>query len=275
MKAFLKIEINRVLRSWSFWISLLIGLAITVSQYFMAVIPVTQYMDAYKTAGLGTIMPHSVFSKWIGGEAVSVQHFLYFMILPLLCIIPWSLSSFSDRKSGYIKNLFVRAPKHHYYIPKFITNFFVGGLLAVIPLIFNLLLCSATLPSLLPEVSTGTFAIRTTSLWAQLFFSKPYTYILLYLCVIFVFCGAIALFASAIGLILDNGFSIILLPFVSHLFMYTVFSSLDMQKYAPFYFLDPFQNAPDVSLLIIAFELIILITISVISIVVGAKNECL
>lgn len=275
MRAFLKIECKRVIKSWGFRTSVLIGALISLTQYIMVVFPMRQYLDTYEKAELSMIMPHTVFTKWLGGEAISVQHFLLLMILPLICVVPWSISTYTDRKEGIVKNYFIRAQKCHYYSAKYIVNFIVGGVVSIFPLISNLMLTSATLPSLKPEVSTGTFAIRTDSLFADLFYSRPYIYIFTYLLIIFVFCGIVSCFATSIGILLDNSFTIILLPFIMHLFLYTMCSSVNMQKYAPFYFLDPFQNASSVSFEIILIEALILILISIFSYLRGIKDEIL
>ncbi len=273
MKAFLKIEFKRVVKSWGLWVSIVIGQLISITQYFMMVVPMLRFIDTYKKVGLGTIMPHTVFSKWIGGEAVSIQHFLLFMILPILCVVPWSVSAFNDKKDGIIKNYFIRAPKVNYYSAKCFVNFIIGGLVSVLPFISNLILTSATLPSLIPEVSTGIFAVRTDSMFAELFYSHPYIYVFAYLLIIFVFCGAVSCFSTCIGIWLDNSFSIVIIPFVMHLFLYTICSSVEFKKYAPFHFLDPFQSASSISIGIIFVEVLILLIVSFFLFLWGVRDE--
>lgn len=275
MGKFLKIEFNQIIKNWSFWTAAVIGLLLSISQYFMTVLPMVKYLDTYKSAGLSMIMPHTVFSKWIGGEAVSVQHFSYFLIIPLLSVMPWSASTYTDKKRGIIKNYFIRAHKYHYYFAKLIANFIVGGGVSVVPLITSLLLTSGTLPSIRPEVSAGTFAIRSDSMFSELFYTHPYVYIFIYIFIIFVFCGLIASFASSIGIWIDNSFSVVIFPFIIHLFLYTICSSMNARKFAPFYFLDPFQNANSINLGIILLEGAVLIALSAFSVIWGIRNETL
>ena len=87
MLAFLKIELRRVLRSKLLWLTLLIGCAITVSQYFMNVLSNVQYLDIFQSQPFGTICPHTWYEKWIGGELGSshligcLQGFTVFQVM--------------------------------------------------------------------------------------------------------------------------------------------------------------------------------------------------
>lgn len=277
MKAFLKIEWKRLFRNPGLWVSLGIGLLLSITQFFMIVCPSVRFLDTYmqKFAGLTMTMPHTVFTKWIGAEGYSVQRFTFFMILPLLCTIPWSLSAYQDKKSGLIKNYFIRGRKRDYYFAKYLVNFVSGGSVVVIPLLLNLALAAAVLPSLKPEVATGFYAVRSTSMFAKLFYTHPYTYTFVYLLIIFVFCGLISCFASSAGLWLDNGFTVILLPFVLHLFLYSVCSSSEVNRFAPFYFLNPAQDGDSISFWIILMEACILLVASLCTLRRGIKSETL
>ncbi|MBO5195715.1 MAG: hypothetical protein J6C03_01305 [Clostridia bacterium] len=273
MKKFIKIEIRRIIDSKRFWLVLLIGCAITVSQYISNVLPCIQYMNIYEKKDFSMLMPFEWYSKWIGGEYYTLQSFLYFIVLPLLCVIPWGDSLYTDIKTGYTKNLFIRGKKGHYYAAKYISSFFSGGVIAVVPLLVNIMLSCATLPSLVPETAAGTNPIFSTSMWADLYYSFPDIYVILYMLIIFVYGGLFTLTSVTLGAFVENRFIVILMPFIVYLFSYTVLGSFGFAEYVPYYFLSPAQKVNGISLDIIVIEAMLLFLITGLVFIYKAKHD--
>ncbi|MCM1468624.1 MAG: hypothetical protein NC086_10800 [Alistipes sp.] len=275
MKCMLKIEWNRLLRSPSFWITLIIGMIISFWQYHDVGLYVLRFQDTIlaKNRTYGTLMPNGVFEKWIGGEGFSFWSYTFFMILPILCTLPFSASLYTDRRSGIIKNYFVRNEKKNYYLAKYIVTFLASGAVIVLPLAVNLLLTSATLPSLLPEASTGTYPLNGSSMWAELFYTRPYQYVVQYLLLIFVFSGLIACFSLSLGIISDNVFTILSFPFIYCLFSYAVFNNPRVYRFVPILFLNPAQTGSFIRFDAILIYMVILVAVSLLAIVKGVKSE--
>ena len=273
MLAFLKIELRRVLRSKLLWLTLLIGCAITVSQYFMNVLSNVQYLDIFQSQPFGTICPHTWYEKWIGGELSTSQSYIYFMLIPILCVLPHSTSLAYDRSSGYTYNLFTRGKKVHFYFAKYITTFFSGGVVVILPLIINLLLSICTLPTITPDPATGTSMITGTMFWAGLYFDYPIAYIALYLGIIFVFSGVIATFGLILGTAVYNSFLITIMPFVTYLFSYAICTMNGWHRFCPFMFLTPAQRVDNITFSTVAVETIIILTIILIAYFIQARRD--
>ena len=254
-------EFKRVFHSNLFWISLLIGCVITISQYLMYVLPCVKYLDLYLNNPFGTECPHTWYEKWIGGELSSSQSYIYFMIIPILAVLPHSISLANDRSTGYTYNLFVRNRKSQYYFSKYLVTFIIGGVVVILPLIINIILSVCTLPSILPDTSTGTSMIMGNMMWADFYFKSPNLYIAFYLLIIFVFSGIIATFALTIGSFVYNAFVITVMPFICYLFSYAICTLSHSLEYCPFMFLTPAQRVEHISFPIILMEIIILMLI--------------
>lgn len=275
MKAFIGIESKRAVRSLSFWCALALGMFLALAQYFDEVVEVAEYLDVIveKNVMCGTLVPHSVFNNWIGGESYTVWHYVFFMILPILSVLPFSTSLYMDRKTGLIQHFFVRGKRKNYYIAKYIVTFMTGGIVVTVPLIVNLLLSLVSLPDLLPEAASGLNAIDGSAMWAEIFFTHPYIYILRYIILIFIFSGCIAGMSLTLGFVTDNIFTILCIPFVIHLFLYCVMNTEETLKYVPANFLDPAQLEGFTDFGVVCVFIIIMIIINVVGVIMGVHDE--
>lgn len=234
MKRLLKVELSRSLTSKSMLSALIIGLIIVLAQVFQEVIPASRFIEEGLKYNKPMFFPGSAFMHWIS-QSISMETFLYYMILPILATIPFVDSFFTDKKSGYIKNVLIRAKKKDYYISKYMATFISGGLAVVIPLIVSFLITSMILPSMLPEVTNG--GVFPTSMWSKLFYTNPYFYVLGYLIIDFIFSGLIATIALSVSLIADYRFAVLIAPFLIYIFIYSLGTSLGIIDYQPFFFL--------------------------------------
>ncbi len=258
MKELLKIELKRGFQNYAFLIAVLIGVLITVSHYIMNVIPMVQYLDLYKQPEEIMLYPHSVFNKWIGGESHTVQPTLYFMLLPLLAVFPYGDSFFMDEKSGFVKNLFLKTEKRNYFVSKYIAVFLSGGCAVVLPLLLNLVLTAATLPSLIPQPGAQTFGIFSADMWSGIYYSHPYAYVFLYLLIIFLFGGFLAVLGLVVSFFVQNRFLVLLAPFVVCLFVHSIFNLVDLKQFDILNFLSPSQMIDGIRFPIILGEMLLL-----------------
>jgi len=261
MKKYLKIELKRGFCNRMYVISLLIGCTIALLQIFLEVLPVSVYN--YMETSMKNVRPHSVFQKWMGSSYLMLA-FVFFTIFPLLAAIPFGGSLTSDRRTGYIKNIFTRINKKTYYTCKFITVFLTGATAAVLPLFLNLLLSMMILPSLLPDIASSTFPISATSAWAEIFYTHPFLYLFIYFCLIFIASGILTTLTCAFSFLVKYEYVVLLTPFlfyqgISFLSSFFVNESLDMQRW-----LVPWQPVKlDFAVIIIELSAIIIFTLSV------------
>ena len=270
----MKIEVKRILKNKLFWSVLLIGCLISISQYFMYVRPCVKYLTDYQNVPFGSLCPHTWYEKWIGGEYFTFQSYIYFLIIPIIAAVPCAITLSKDKITGYQYQLFTRGKKRNYYISKYVVSFISGGIAVLIPLLINLWLSITTLPSIIPDPTTGTSMITNIQMMSEFYFLNPNLYILIYLFVIFMYSGVFSVFVLIIGEITKNLFISILFPFMSYVFVYVMLNISGLQQYAPFCFLTPAQRAGFITETIIVFEFLGLFVVSgAIYCILAAKNQ--
>ena len=128
MKAVLKIEFQRLFRSVTFYISLGIGLILTMTQFVMVGLQESMHiLDAYSPKGISE--PSGVFSSYFGMAGPPlVYRQIYYLILPILAVFAYATTFCADHNSGYVKNLYTRTNKKYYYAAKYIVSCTAGGL---------------------------------------------------------------------------------------------------------------------------------------------------
>lgn len=211
MLTMLKIELNRALKSRSFYVSLLIGIIISIAQIIMEVI--SKADDPLKLFTGGTTYPYSVFNSWIGGHINNPYQIAYLTIFPILATLPFGISYHMDLKKGYVKNVYTRTNRINYCMAKYISTFLLAGTAVVLPMLINLMVTSAILPSLVPATN-GVFSLTGLNLWSEIFYVHPYLYIGIYMIIYFIYGGVFASLALAGAFFVDNVFLLTLFPFI-------------------------------------------------------------
>lgn len=272
-KNIFKSELKKAVKNKFFALSLLISCIITL---FSLVYNVNIYNNHFseEIALVSTTISNpyyemfSLFNHWIGGECFSSGSTIYFFVFPLLVAIPYSWSYCEEKTSGYLRMVVVRSGKTAYFLSKYAAVFVAGGLAMVLPLLFNFVSAAMFFPALKPEVIYDTaYGVFGGSLMSMLYYTKPFLYVFLYLCIDFIFGGLIACISFLFATVLKNKWIITILPFMSCLalhyarqFVYTDFTGYVKQykEVSPLYFLRPVQSAYVASWNIILAEAAIL-----------------
>lgn len=252
MKKIFKIEMERALCGYGLKISLAIGFIICIVHYIRNVIPfVIDPLIFYKVNT--TTVPASVFNSWIAG-GINYEYELYIRLIPLLATIPYGITFYSDTRSGIVKNYYTRLKKRYYLIAKYIAVFVSGGVAVTIPLLVNLLATAAVLPSIVWP--NGSFPINANGMWSSLFYSSPYLYVFLYLCLQFVCAGCIATVALIISSWVGNMFVVMLFPYILCEFLNSVLrldSVIFIRAIAPYRLFSISQITPNYAVSYIIF----------------------
>lgn len=235
MKHFLKLELKRAFCCPLFLIALSVGIVISLWS-FVDQIWVWRNWESYPAE-----YPLSVFHKWLGGQNGTSQPMLYYLLVPILCSIPYGGSYYFDLHSGYINQITTRGEQPHYLIAKMITSFLNGAAIAVIPLLFDFLITGSIYPAIHPQSGIGFYAIGNYSLWGELFYSHPYCYLTLYLLLDAIFFGLLNLISLWAVDFVENRFWIMLMPFLVYMFTFCILQFVNKLYYAPFFFLRPSQ----------------------------------
>lgn len=247
------IELKRAVYSRGFWISLIIGLSISIIHIIHNLVGVVGYWNQADEVWINSfIYPETVFSHWIGGNTYNIEGFLYFMIFPILAVLPCSAGFYDEIKDGYFKQVFTRCCRSDFLISKYLVTFLMGGIVIVVPLILNLMICMTMLQSLVPQEIAGKL-VNASVLWYGIYETHPYMYLLIFFVLEFVFGGMMACLSLMLTWFSDKKIVALLFPFLLNIFIYSVCMMTghpDAVKYSPVYFLLPAIGCPSWMLLI-------------------------
>ena len=156
------------------------------------------------------------FNSWVGGEAISVFQVIFYYLLPVASVIPFAWSYYTERKSGYLKNITSRTDKKKYFIAKTIAVFTSGALAVLIPLIVNIAIVSAFVPTITPFAGYTFYNyVYIGDMWVDLYYSNPSLYVALYVLLDALYGGIFALLSFATAFYVKNIFAVMFFPFLS------------------------------------------------------------
>lgn len=275
MKRLLKIDLYRAFINRKFLLACLLGLLIAVSNFFQHVLPVFFEADYYMSLNLN-MPPANVFVNWLGVNPRGMEQFLYYLLLPVIAVLPYADSYFSDKKTGCIKNVLIRASKKDYFICRYISVFLSGGCAFSLPLLINFLAASLFLPSMTPDPYYS--SIGENSMWNDIYYTNPILYTLLFILLAFLFSGVFATVSLSISDFSEHRFIVLIFPFLLYLAFFSVMSYIStnsqMLAWIPVYFLTP--NFLYCKFNIILLEFIVLFVITGMGFVwKGIKHDAL
>ena len=135
----LRIELKRLFKSKLFYVSLFIGLALSVGGFIECAKPHLNITNGFN-GGVETY-PFSVFNSWMGMfmglKPISTSYLYIFM---LLAALPYCGFFCRDNKNQYILQYYSRMSKNKIHAARFIATFISGGLVTMLPLLLNLCL---------------------------------------------------------------------------------------------------------------------------------------
>lgn len=236
MKEILKEEVRRSLRSRGMALSLTLGGIISVAQVIQYQIPKYQWNLTMDMEAYPILYPSSVADSWIAGSPAYLESFLYFLIVPILAVLPFGTSYFSDQASGFLKGLYTRASRMDYLTAKYTAAFVSGGLAVLLPLILNLLCAPVLLPNLTPQSVFPNNGISAANLFYQLYFTYPILYIVLFLGLDFVMGGIWACVALACSFLSDYKIVVAVCPFFLQLGIHVICTMLNSIDHSSVYF---------------------------------------
>lgn len=200
-------ECRRAFFSRGMLAAILIGSGVSVSQVL------TKGREAQQML-LENLQMESLYDCWIGGSPFGFSTELFYLLIPIIAALPYSVSYFQDKKTGYMQNVCIRTGRKKYLLAKFGAVFLSGGTAVVIPMLLNLFLNAMIIPAIKPEMSVNQSTIQAINLGGEIYFGHPLLYTLLYLFLDFIFAGLWATLSLAGTHLLDSIFFICLLPFI-------------------------------------------------------------
>lgn len=210
MKQMLKIEIERAFGGIAFYVALLIGFAISLVQFLnVGVRAALNPLHFYEFNGL--LFPENVSYVWMGAVS-DVYYNVFIRIIPILVVMPYAVSYYSDRRHGIIDNYYIRTKKINYLMAKLTAVFLSGGVITIFPLVINLISTSAILPTLMWPTATN--EVRSGAMMSSLYYSHVSIYNILYFILLFICGGLLATIPLMVSLWLNNTFVVLMFPTV-------------------------------------------------------------
>ena len=243
MKEIYTNEIKRAFNTIGMKLALLVGCALSIWHVITVIMPISEGQNYELSANAidDLYVPISLFSTWMGNELFPIQSYIFYLILPLLAVLPFGSSFFEDIKSGYIINVCTRVEKKIYFKAKYLAVFLSGGVAVVAPLLLNLVLSSMFMPAFIPDNGTvGT--ISPTTMAYEVFFTHPLIYVLMFIVIDFIFAGVIATLALSYTYFTEHRFGVMIVPFVFYFFIYSLTNLIDKTDYSLFFMLNGGAN---------------------------------
>ena len=243
MKEIYTNEIKRAFNTIGMKLALLVGCALSIWHVITVIMPISEGQNYELSANAidDLYVPISLFSTWMGNELFPIQSYIFYLILPLLAVLPFGSSFFEDIKSGYIINVCTRVEKKIYFKAKYLAVFLSGGVAVVAPLLLNLVLSSMFMPAFIPDNGTvGT--ISPTTMAYEVFFTHPLVYVLMFIVIDFIFAGVMATLALSYTYFTEHRFGVMIVPFVFYFFIYSLTNLIDKTDYSLFFMLNGGAN---------------------------------
>lgn len=261
------IELKKAVRNKSFIFVITIGMILAVLSLIFwinqrnrdSIMYTTEYIYNPNTSW------NTVYNKWIGGESGSLGSTVFFFVFPIIIALPFGWSYASEKKSGYDKAMIVHNGKGRYFFAKYLATFISGGLAMVIPMMFSMMITMCVFPIDIPFVTGDIYyAIFSDSLFAELFYTKPYLYVLIYLILDFIMCGLLACICITATLIIRQKYVVMIIPMLICLgieymsrYFFDINSSNNVEI-SPLYYLKPTQSRLPASGFVIGITCLIL-----------------
>lgn len=200
MKAFrsqyrlMMLEVGRALSSPFFLTTVVIGITLASIDGFLYASAAGEATRAFelhgsqKDCGLSAV---SCYIGWIGAGHGAFAR-LYFTLLPLLVLLPYSSSRISDERSGLLAQVSLRAGRAAAEKSKMAATFMASGVSAAAPLICSIMLMAALVPGRTPQMRdlvTLQSGVTTDVIGHNLFYTHPFLFVLLWVAIIFVLAG--------------------------------------------------------------------------------------
>lgn len=274
----LRIELKRLFKSKLFYVSLFIGLALSVGGFIECAKPHLNITNGFN-GGVETY-PFSVFNSWMGMfmglKPISTSYLYIFM---LLAALPYCGFFCRDNKNQYILQYYSRMSKNKIHAARFIATFISGGLVAMLPLLLNLCATMMFIPALKPS-GNGLFIHSGAYIMGNLFCEHPLIYVLIYVLQFFIYGGSFALVSLAVSFFIDNTFLVIISPFVTYYGLGIIStlckSVMNIYSFNPMALLSPATKLQDGMLFAYICEPIIICVIcGIIFFMKGKNNEAL
>lgn len=218
MKRLLKYELNRAFLNRWFFVALAIGCGLAVACAAKAHIDFAQG-EAGKLVSdewLGFTVG-GCYGLWMGMGAIEgALRYVFFILAPLLAVMPYAWSYRSDLIDGVANQVAVRADKTSYLFARAVAVFLSAFAVIAVPYLLNLAILACLVPAYTPDITEVLYlAVQDPEFLSALLYTKPLLYVLATVCANAALCGLWALVVLAVSTRVDNRVVLLVLPYVA------------------------------------------------------------
>lgn len=268
-------EIYKLCRNKTLWISAIFTFVLIIGELIFSYGTLCELREIAAQYDDGEMYPYVLSRFWIGGDLASVYNKLYYFLLPIIAVLPFAITYYTDIRTGYMKNICTRIRKKYYILAKYLVAFVSGGLGCSVPLVFNLWLAALYTPNYPQSVILMISPIDNTSLFWDIFYSRPLVYIFIYIGMAFLYGGGFAVLSMAIVYFCRNMFVFAVFPFLINISAYYLLLNTEQRQYVPIAFLNPLQMITGLSYSGIIITYIIMLAVSLIAVHIQIKKDVL
>lgn len=265
MNCYLKMELTRAFGNKRMILAVSLGIGLSLWHYTAYIFPLRDYVFI-------TGYPLSVYNKWLGGEYYSLQSSLYYMLVPILCALPYGESWICDCSGSMGGQAVIRGRKGAFVLTKMLVSFVNGAVIAVLPLLFDLAMTGCTLPAIVPKVGLGLSPIGPGALLGDLFYEHPCLYTLIYIGINGLFFGLLNTFCIVARLFTANRYMAVLTPFLYYMAFHCIGTTARRFELCPSGFLRPCQQFKT-TWTILAVEIVLMLAVSILSAIKYIREE--
>lgn len=265
MNRYLKIELTRAFGNKRMIPAVFSGMGLSIWHYFAYVFPLRSYV-------LAGNYPLSAYNKWLGGEYYSLQSSLFYMLIPILCALPYGESWLNDCSGSIGGQAVIRGEKYIFVLTKMLVSFVSGAVIAILPLLFDFVLTSSTLPAIVPKVDLGLSTIGTKALLGDLFYDHPFWYTLIYIGINGLFFGLLNTFSIVARLFTASKYMAVLAPFLIYMVFHCTGTTIRRFELCPSGFLRPCQQF-QTTWAVLIMEISLMLAVSILAVFKFIREE--
>lgn len=237
----------RARRKKTIYISIVTGSILSLLYVIINVLPYRAY-EYYQ----------SPYTLWIECFTSSIFAELLFFIAPILAALGMSDILFSDKASGYFDLIKSKGKGLSYFITLFLTNFIIGAVCFMVPILINIYCCFCLLPDLTVDPIVGESTVvslyGTDTLFPELYYAHPLLHMFLYTFLGGLVAGIFATIGLVAGFFVKKQLFVWLAPFiVNYVYMTLVvlLSPGNAAKYLPVNYMRQVSGGGDFTAMLI------------------------
>lgn len=152
----------------------------------------------------------SPYTEWLGIDNFSSFSLAYYLMLPLLAVLPIGLLLQRDLNTGFVRQLRMKRPLTTVLRGYFGWSAILGGLVVSGPLLMNLSAYLLVLPNLQPDnlLHSNVLVIRDNTLNVALFYAHPFWHALLSIGLVFIWGALLSCLVMGLSFFITNSFVI-------------------------------------------------------------------